>query len=181
MGREACQAMGGLYPQFQEVRLWWTPRHVDLDESDVADMATKHVAQGIDMATTSEELPQRLTTLNSVIHRHYATRLDVKWDLSSTGRQIFDTTPHLSRSMTFTKDLTRKYVPLVAQFLSGHYSSNQYLFRFHIRDDPRRFGCDAPFHDPFHRFFHCPPLEFIPQKLKCELLQHRTEVVIGWS
>ena len=173
--------MGGLYPQFQEVRLWWTPRHVDLDESDVADMATKHVAQGIDMAATSEELPQRLITLNSVMHRHYATRFDAHWDLSSTGIQIFNTTPHLSRSMTCTKDLTRKYVPLVAQFLSGHYSSNQYLFRFHIRDDPRRFWCDAPFHDPFHRFFHCPPLEFIPQKLKCELLQHRTEVVIGWS
>ena len=85
----ACQAMGGLYNQFQEMRLWWKPRHVGLDESNVVDMATKHAAQGIDLGAISEDLPQRLTTLNSVIHRHYATRFDAQWDLSFNRKTAF--------------------------------------------------------------------------------------------
>ena len=86
----ACQAMGGLYHQLQEMRLWWTPRHVDLDESDVVDMARKHAAQGIGLGPIFEELPQRLTTLNSIIHRHYATtRFDSQWDLSSNWKTAF--------------------------------------------------------------------------------------------
>ena len=85
----ACQKMGGLYRQFQDMRLCWTPRHVDLDERDVVDMATKHAAQGIDLGAIFEELPQRLTTLNSIIHRHYATRFDAQWDLSSNQKTAF--------------------------------------------------------------------------------------------
>ena len=85
----ACQAMGDSYRQFQEMQLWWTPRHVDLDENDVVDMARKHAAQGIDLGAISEDLPQCLTTLNSVIHRHYATRFDAQRDLSSNRKTTF--------------------------------------------------------------------------------------------
>lgn len=89
----AYQAMGGLHRQFQEMQLWWTSRHVDLHENDVADMAANHVAQGIGLTAISEELLQRQTTLNSVIYRHYAQRFDAQWALSSIVRQLFDTTP----------------------------------------------------------------------------------------
>ena len=108
-------------------------------------------------------------------------RFDAQWATSSTGRQLFDTTPRLSHSIAWTNDLTRKDVALVAQFLSGHYPSNQYLFRFHVRDDPSCCWCDAPLDDRDHRLFWCPRFEFIRQKLQSELAEHHTEGLVGWS
>ena len=143
-------------------------------------MAAKRAAQDTDLAAIPEEVPQCLTIFNTIIQLHYAQLFDSHCGVSSIGRQLFNTTPHLSRSIAWTKDLTRKIVALLDQFLFGHYPSNQYLFRFNIRAD---LGCcwyDAPFDDRNHLLFHCPRFESIQRKFQCALVDYRTKDVFVW-
>ena len=78
--------------------------------------------------------------------------------------------PHFTRSLSWTKGLHRREVALVAQFLTGHYATNAYLFRFGSRADPSCDWCEAVVDDRNHRLFSCPHFAFIRQQLASEVI-----------
>ena len=59
----------------------------------------------------------------------------------------------------------------VAQFLTGHYATSCYLYRFHLREDTCCIWCDGDHDDREHRLFECPRFEYTRQVLAAEIAQ----------
>ena len=150
------------------LRIWWTPSHVDLSENDMADAAAKAAAAGTSFDSL-QDVPVSAAILRSQIKAHYATRSDIQWGLSDTGRDLHDVMPRLPQDLRWTHDLSRKDVALTAQFLSGHYATQAYLRRFGHPIDGSCRWCDGPLDDREHRLFHCPRFEFFRQQLRTEI------------
>ena len=150
------------------LRIWWTPSHVGLSENDMADAAAKAAVAGTSFDTL-QDVPVSATILRSQIRAHYATRSDIQWGLSDTGRDLHDVMPRLPQDLRWTHDLSRKDAALTAQFLSGHYATQAYLRRFGHPIDGSCRWCDGPLDDREHRLFHCPRFEFFRQQLRTEI------------
>ena len=114
-------------------------------------------------------VPYSYETLKTSIRHHFISNLEASWHTSIHGRQLYDVMPRFSRSLSWTKDLPRRDVSLVAQFLTGHYPTNQYLHRFHLIDNPQCTWCHSPIDDKNHRLFHCPRFAFLRQQLTSEI------------
>ena len=152
----------------ETLRLWWTPSHVDLCENDMADAAAKAAATGTSFDAL-RAIPTCARALRSEIRTHYAARSDTQWSLASTGRDLHAVMPRLSRDLTWTHGMSRKDVALTAQFLSGHYATQDYLRRFGHPVDGSCRWCDAALDDREHRLLHCPRFEFYRQQLRSEI------------
>ena len=167
---EVRTALQALHSQGLEIRLWWTPSHVGLQENELADEAAKQAALHGALTFGYEPVPHCRTALRRAIRQHYASRFDLQWADAATGRDLFSVMPHFTRSLSWTEGLHRREVALVAQFLTGHYATNAYLFRFGSRAAPSCDWCEAAVDDRDHRLFSCPRFAFIRQQLASEVL-----------
>ncbi len=162
------RALLNLQEQIPRVRLWWIPGHIGIEEHDQADFLAGQAANDLHQI---EDLtvPHSHTALRSLIRRHYVSRLEALWSTSPKGRQLYTIMPQFTRSLSWTRDLSRREVSMVAQFLTGHYPTNQYLHRFHHIDDSHCTWCHSPIDDRNHRLFHCPRFDFLRQQLTSEI------------
>ena len=158
-------ALQSLRPQVDEMRIWWTPSHVDLVENDLADEAAKAAALSDSFDVVVEPVPVCRTALRSLVHRWLVGHVDRQWALCDRDRDLFSVMPSFAPSLSWTDDLSRREVALVAQFLTGHYASNAYLFQFGSREDPHCDWCEAAIDDRRHRLFSCPRFSFVRQRL----------------
>jgi ribonuclease HI len=162
------RALLNLHACIPSLRLWWIPGHIGIFEHDQADYIAKQAANGLGQIEVIS-VPHSYTALKTSIRLHYVSRLETLWRTSTHGRQLYEVMPRFSRSLSWTKDLSRRDVSLVAQFLTGHYPTNQYLHRFHLIDDPQCTWCHSPIDDRTHRLFHCPRFAFLRQHLTSEI------------
>ena len=152
-----------------DLRLWWTPSHVNLLENDLADAAAQTAALDPWPPLDLEAVPTCRTALRGLLRQTFVQRLDRQWALCDRGRDLFDIMPTFSTDLSWTDDLSRCEVALVAQFLMGHYATNAYLCRFGSRSDPRCDWCEAAMDDRQHRLFSCPRFTLIRQRLSAVL------------
>ena len=152
-----------------EIRLWWTLGHSSLMENDMADAAAKAAAQDTSGGTFLVSVPTCRSSLRTALRRHYVTRLETQWHLADRGRDLHEVMPRFSRCLRWTAGLSRRQVALTAQFLTGHYATNDYLFRFGSRTDPCCGWCSAPVDDREHRLFHCPRFASLRLRLSMEM------------
>ena len=138
-------------------------------ENDLADAAAKAAAQDTSGGTRLASVPTCRSCLRTTIHRHYVARLETQWHLADTGCDLHDVMPTFSRCLRWTADLSRRQVALTAQFLTGHYATNAYLYRFGSRIDPSCGWCSAPVDDREHRIFHCPRFASLHLRLSMEV------------
>ena len=175
----ARQALRDLELCAGTLRIWWTPSHVDLRENDMADAAAKAAAEGSSFDTL-REVPLCAAALRSEITAHYVRRTDTQWAISDQGRDLYDVMPRFSRDLQWTHSMSRKDAILVAQFLSGHYTTQAYLQRFGHSMDSSCQWCDAPLDDRAHRLFQCPRFEHLRQRLQGEIIED-TRGTEGWT
>lgn len=88
--------------------------------------------------------------------------------------------PSLAPSLSWTDDLSRREVALVAQFLTGHYATNAYLFVFGSREDPHCDWCEVAVDDRHHRLFSCPRFSFVRQRLTA-MVETDSRDAQGWT
>ena len=177
---EVQRALQTLLNSVAELRLWWTPSHVNLTENELADAAAKAAAQEGTYTSSFATVPSCRTTLRSLIRRHYISRLEAQWHVANSGRGLFEIMPSFSRCLRWTEDLHRRQVALTSQFLSGHYAANAYLCRFGSRSDSHCSWCPSTFDDRRHRLFHCPRFDFIRQQLSTHI-HTDTQGAHGWE
>jgi len=163
-----------------EIRLWWVPGHSSVQENDMADSAAKSAAQGALSIVAEERVPFCRSSLRTLIHRHYASRLEAQWHVEDTGRALHAIMPRFSRCLRWTLGLTRRQVALTSQFLTGHYATNAYLYRFGSRDDPGCGWCSAPVDDRRHRLFSCPRFDRLRLRLSMAI-EHDTQGTHSWT
>ena len=177
---EVQKALQTLLYSVAELRLWWTPSHVNLTENELADAAAKAAAQEGTHTSGFETVPSCRTTLRSLIRRHYISRLEAQWHVADSGRDLFEIIPSFSRCLRWTEDLHRRQVALTSQFLTGHYATNAYLCRFGSRSDSNCSWCPSTFDDRRHRLFQCPRFDFIRQQLSTHI-HTDTQGAHGWE
>ena len=88
--------------------------------------------------------------------------------------------PTYTSSVSWTAGLPRPVAATVAQFLTGHYATGCYLYRFHLRDDMHCEWCGADRDDREHRLFECPRFEYTRQVLRIEIEQ-ATDGAESWT
>lgn len=152
-----------------EVRLWWVPGHSSVIENDMADFAAKAAAQGESPQADVVPTPSCRSGLRTLICRHYVSRLEAQWHVAHTGRDLHDIMPRFTRCLRWTAGLSRRQVALTSQFLTGHYATHAYLFRFGSRSDPCCGWCSAPVDDRQHRLFTCPRFARLRHRLTLEV------------
>ena len=177
LAQHARDALCTLQAECNDLQLWWTPSHVDLVENDQADAAAKLAAQGNPTDGIRLDVPTCYTALRSRVRRHYCSRADRQWANAEQGRALYSIMPHHTGSISWTQGLSRPMAATVAQFLTGHYATNCYLYRFHLREDTCCIWCDGDRDDREHRLFECPRFEYTRQVLAAEIAQatHGTE------
>ena len=173
-------ALRALRAQVEAVRFLWTPSHVGSFENDCADEAAKRAAQGQDVVPLLSGVPTCRTSIRSRLRHHYLERANTLWAHSSTGRALYSLVPQYSTSLQWTRDLSRKEVALVAQFLTDHYASASYLRRFGHPFTGSCPWCPAPVDDRDHRLFHCPRFRYVRQQLTAEI-EEMSSGEKGWT
>ena len=167
----ARDALCTLQAECDDLQLWWTPSHVDLVENDQADTVAKLAAQGHPSDGIRTDVPTCYTALRSRVRRYYGSRADRQWANAERGRALYSIMPHHTGSVSWTEGLSRPMAATVAQFLTGHYATNCYLYRFHLREDTCCIWCDGDRDDREHRLFECPRFEYTRQVLAAEIAQ----------
>ena len=132
--------------------------------------AAKQAALHGTLTSGFEPVPFCRNALRMAIRRHFASRFDAQWAHADTGRDLFSVMPHFTGFIAWTEGLHRREVALVAQFLTGHYATNAYLYRFCSRADPSCDWCEASVDDRAHRLFSCPRFAYIRQQLTTEVI-----------
>ena len=173
------QALLNLHAYNSCLRLWWIPGHIGISEHDAADSIARQAATDPNQLEVIS-VPHSHRTLKTSIRQHYVSRLETLWHTSTRGRELYEVMPRFSRSLSWTHDLSRHDVSLVAQFLTGHYPTNDYLHRFHLIDDPHCTWCHYPIDDRNHRLFYCPRFAFLRQQLTSEI-HHLTYGRCDWT
>ena len=165
----ARRALHALCCHVPAIRLWWTPSHVGLLENEMVDKIAKEAAQSDTTFPTIHNVPFSRTCLRTVIRQHYSVQLQRQWECSSSESELFRAMPYVDRSLSWTSTHSRHETALVAQFLTGHFPSGQYLHRFHHRDTPECTACGCALDDCDHRLFVCPAFDMIRGHLTSEV------------
>ena len=166
---EARHALHTLSSRVPTLRLWWTPSHVGLRENEMVDIVAREAAQPNTHYPTLHNVPFSRTSIRSAIRRHYTARLQRQWECSAAESALFRAMPRLDPSLLWTSTLSRHDASLVAQFLTGHFPTGQYLHRFHHRDSPACTECGCILDERDHRLFVCPALDTIRSHLISEV------------
>ena len=156
------------------------PSHVGSCENDCADAAAKRAAQGQDVVPLLSGVPTCRTSIRSRLRQHYLEGANTLWAHSSTGRALYSLVPQYSTSLQWTRDLSRREVALVAQFLTGHYAFASYLRRFGHPFTGSCPWCSAPVDDRDHRLFNCPRFRYVRQQLTAEI-EEMSSGEQGWT
>ena len=180
LAHRAREAVCSLQSTGIDLQLWWTPAHSDVTENEHADTAAKLAAQGNSTDGLVSDIPACYTALRTRIRRFYCSRADRQWATSERGRALYSLMPEHTGSISWTEGISRPDAATVAQFLTGHYATSCYLFRFHLCTSPRCPWCGAPQDDREHRLFECPRFEYTRQALATEIEQ-ATHGRSGWS
>ncbi len=165
----ACDALSTIQTQTDELRLWWTPSHVELEENDQGHEAAKLATRGHPTDGTLIDIPHCYTTLRTKIRRFLFTQVNRQWTNSERGRALYSVMPTFSSSIAWTEGLSRRESALVAQFLIAHYATSSYLHRFGLREDSECVWCGDDGDDWEHRLFECPRFEYTRQRLAMEI------------
>ena len=173
-------SLQGLQATGLEIRLWWIPGHVGFYEHDLADIIAGQATRVAALTSDSVRIPLSRAVLQSIIRHHFISHMTSRWRLSDKGRELFQCVSSFSPSLCWTSSLDRREVALVAQFLCGHYPTNQYLHRFGLCDDISCPWCHAPMDDRSHRLLHCPRFESFRQLLSSQIY-HDSDGRCGWS
>ena len=173
-------ALQNLSTEMESVRLVWVPSHVGVIKNEQADIVAGRVAQGQDVVPHISSVPTCLRCIQSGLRHHYLDRANTLWAHATTGRALFCLTPQCSTSLSWTQNLSRREVALVAQFLTGHYASASYLQRFGHPFAGSCPWCHAPVDDRDHRLFHCPRFTRVRQQLTAEI-QEASNGLHGWT
>ena len=168
----ARRALHTLCSHVPALRLWWTPSHVGLLENEMVDQVAKEAAQPDTTYPTIHTVPFSRTCLRSAIQRHYSAQLQRQWECSSSESDLFQAMPHFDSFISLTSTYSRYETALVAQFLTGHFPSGQYLHRFHHRDSPECVACGCTLDDRHHRLFICPAFDIIRGRLTSKVRCH---------
>ena len=171
LAHRAPKALCTLQSSGIDLQLWWIPAHADVTENEQADAAAKRAAQGSSTDGLVVDVPACHTALWTRIRHFYRSRADRQWASSERGRALFSVMPTHTGSISWTEGLPRLIVDTVAQFLTCHYATNCYLYRFHLRATTRCPWCDAAQDDGEHRLFECPCFEYTRQALADEIEQ----------
>ena len=150
-----------LHNHIETLRLWWILAHVGLEEHDQVDYSAKRAADGCD-PTPNILVPFSHTSLKGIAHQYYNRLQNTRWTTHSHDCHLL---PLYDPSLSWTESLPKKTVTLTAQFLSGHFISNAYLHRFHLRESGRCIWCDHPICDRIHILLDCPRFEHPWQQL----------------
>lgn len=135
----------------------------------MADAAAKDAAQRRHSEAALPSIPACRSLLRMAIRRHYISRLEAQWHVANTGRDLHTIMPRFSRCLRWTSSLSRRQIALIAQFLTGHYATNEYLCRFGSRTDSSCDWCSALLDDRSHRLLHCPRFDRLRQRLTMEV------------
>ena len=174
------EALCTLQSEGVDLQLWWTPAHADVAENEQADAAAKEAAHGSSTDGLVSDVPASHTALRTRIRRFYSARADRQWASSDRGRALYSVMPSHTGSISWTEGLSRQVAATVAQFLTGHYATSCYLYRFHLRESTCCLWCGAPQDDREHRLFECPRFEYTRQALAAEIEQ-ATHGTSRWS
>lgn len=180
MAQSVREALCSLQSECSDLQLWWTPSHVGILENEQADMAAKLATQGTSTEGTLLDIPTSHTALRTRIRRFYCSRATQQWANAERGRALYSIMPMHTGSISWTEGLSRSSAAAVAQFLTGHYATNCYLYRFHLREDTHCVWCDGDQDDREHRLFECPRFEYTRQALATEIEQ-TTHGEHGWT
>ena len=118
---------------------------------------------------TIHNVPFSRTCIRSAIHRNYTAQLQRQWECSAVESALYRAMPRFDPSLSWTSPHSRHDASLVAQFLTGHFPTGQYLYRFHHRDSPACTECGCALDDRDHRLFTCPVYDSIRSRLISEV------------
>ena len=158
------EALIDLHNHIETLRLWWIPAHVGLEEHDQIDCSAKRATDGRD-PTPNILVPFSHTSLKGIARRYY-NRL--KTHIEPLTPVIVISSPDMTRPSLGRSPLPQKTVTLTAQILSGHFITNAYLHRFHLRESEHCIWCDHPICDRIHILLNCPRFEHPRRQLFSE-------------
>ena len=183
------EALRRLSTRATALRLLWVPGHAGLPENERADSIAKEAALSRSASKTTHtsrpcplvtDVPHSRASLKRLLHQHYARRFETQYTNTRHHHDELQLPPHFSPSLKWTQTLTRKETALAAQFLTGHFPVNAYLFRFHLRDDPGCSFCESDYSDRSHILFSCPKFEYLRQQLASDIWD-RSSGCGSWS
>ena len=103
----------------------------------MVDQVAKEAAQPDTTYPTIHTVPFSRMCLRSAIRRHYSAQLQRHTPYeastlrcSSSESDLFHAMPHFDNSISWTSTHSRHETALIAQFLTGHFPSGQYLTPF---------------------------------------------------
>ncbi|CAG2245647.1 unnamed protein product [Mytilus edulis] len=116
--RDIKEHIEDLRTKGMEICILWTPGHANIQGNDEADLLAKQAAE-----EATQLLPKNnIITLQDVkqgAHKSVMLKWQRRWELSNTGRDLFEITPNVKNIPIFDYP-TKKFFSIFIQLRTGH-------------------------------------------------------------
>ncbi|CAG2242410.1 RNASEH1 [Mytilus edulis] len=116
--RDIREHIEDLRTKGMEICILWTPGHANIQGNDEADLLAKQAAE-----EATQLLPKNnIITLQDVkqgAHKSVMLKWQRRWELSNTGRDLFEITPNVKNIPIFDYP-TKKFFSIFIQLRTGH-------------------------------------------------------------
>ena len=108
---------------------WWAPGHADIEGNETADTVARGAALGTCMQTESFSVSRSM--LEHHLHRWYHTQAQAQLQTTRDMGAGLAGDPIISTDLRWTRLMPSRFMAArVGQFLTGHFPTGEYLFRF---------------------------------------------------
>jgi ribonuclease HI len=161
------------------VRIIWTPGHIDIPGNERADGEAKKAAEG--NSTPHNHLPASLLFLPisaAATRQSWSDKLKQQaahsFSKSPRAQQALSIDPSLpSKSyLKLTRPLRRKQTALITQLRTGHVPLNKHLHTIGLVESPICPGCNEHAETVYHYIMRCPTYENQRNTLYAQLGRH---------
>ena len=156
----------------------WVPGHAGIPENEEADRAAKAAGNGSGVAV-EWRLPHCAQSVRTRVEEYFDNEMRERW------RGLMTTSPEMTfpwtftRSVNWTRLLTRLQVSLISQFLVNAFPTREFLFKCASVDSPGCRFCGHEVEDRMHILEDCS--QYAPTRASCHLALTRNTGPIVWQ
>ena len=160
------------------MRATWIPGHASIPENEAADQAAKAAGDGTG-AAEERRLPHYAQGVQTRIEAYFDCEMQERWRGFATRHPEMTFSWPFTRSVSWSRSLTRAQVALLSQFLLNSFPNRVTLFAHGLVASPECRFCGYETEDRLHILEDC--LHYAPIRASCRLaiLQHSGPIPWG--
>ena len=117
------------------MELWWAPGHADIEGNEAADIEARTAASGTRSGT--EPFSVSRSMLDRQLRLWYRSQAQAQVQRGPAPAAALREDDIIFTDLHWTRLMSSRFMAArVAQFLTGHFPSGAYLYRFHLRPSP---------------------------------------------